>query len=400
MNTKIFSIFLILLLLLPITSCKTTVAKVEEETISDTETTEAVKDTTSTSPKETTSAEIIELNKNEETNLKDLEFNENMIKTQLRFGDRHSSKPWVQKGARVPLWYIDDWGNSSDQFIASCIVAGEIITIIGETGNEELAFPVAFQHKASKEFYIVYISFGDDKFMNYFQDNYKNQWGWPTVFFKNYEFLPSEYKMQSEKFDTLKEYLHVGDQIVLGFLNSIGLPDEEFLKDNPEFKISIDFFNAYIGNNQILYNTLVENKEIPDLIFTPWYFFINKEDQIDISTTQELTVASTDTEGLKIKIPESGNYKFSIVGGSYTDNAKDNSYGMLTLLSLFLNRPVEFKEMEHGQLPINEDAAIGGGNASSVIKTLNKNDYVILIVPDSFYGDNRGSLTVKIEKID
>ena len=56
--------------------------------------------------------------------------------------------------------------------------------------------------------------------------------------------------------------------------------------------------------------------------------------------------------------------------------------------------------MEHGQLPINEDVAIGDGNASSVIKTLNKNDYVILIVPDSFYGDNRGFLTVKIEKVD
>jgi len=128
---------------------------------------------------------------------------------------------------------------------------------------------------------------------------------------------------------------------------------------------------------------------------------------------QELIIDSENKAGVKVIIPETGIYEFSIIGGAYTAWQKEQNKGWLTLLSVFINKPLEFENTEYGPEPINADATIGFGNiessyneaenlgkGSSIIRNLNQNEYVILIIPDSYYGDNSGSIKIRIEKVD
>ena len=130
-------------------------------------------------------------------------------------------------------------------------------------------------------------------------------------------------------------------------------------------------------------------------------------------TPQELIIDSRNKEGIKVKIPEKGLYKFSIIEGAYTVYQKELNKGWLTILSIFINKPLEFEDTEYGPYPINEDGIIGSealkatyneaensGKGSSTVKALEKNDYVILIISDSYYEDNSGSIKVRIEKYD
>jgi len=133
---------------------------------------------------------------------------------------------------------------------------------------------------------------------------------------------------------------------------------------------------------------------------------------INVSVPQEIIIDSTNKNGIKFIVPEQGRYKFSIIEGAYTVYEEEQNMGWLTIVSIFINRPLEFEDTEYGPCPINEDTTIGFGDlkatfneaentakGSSVIRNLNQDDYVILVISDSYYQDNSGSIKIKIEKI-
>ncbi len=126
----------------------------------------------------------------------------------------------------------------------------------------------------------------------------------------------------------------------------------------------------------------------------------------------ELTIDSVNSAGTKIIIQEKGRYRFSIIEGAYTIYEKEQNKGWLTLISIFINKPLEFEDKGYGPYPINEDATIGFAEmilnydeaeslskGSSIVRNLNQDDYVILAVPDSYYEDNSGTIKIKIEKV-
>ena len=128
---------------------------------------------------------------------------------------------------------------------------------------------------------------------------------------------------------------------------------------------------------------------------------------------QEIVIDSRNKEGIKVTMPEKGLYKFSIIEGAYTVYQKELNKGWLTILSIFINKPLEFEDTEYGPYPINEDGLIGSealkatyneaensGKGSNIVKALEKNDHVVLIVSDSYYEDNSGSIKIRIEKVD
>ena len=133
---------------------------------------------------------------------------------------------------------------------------------------------------------------------------------------------------------------------------------------------------------------------------------------VAVSLPKELTIDSTNKTGFKFIIPEQGKYKFSIIEGAYTIYG-ENSNKWSTLIYFFINKPLEFINTESGPNPINEDDSIGFGDTkqtfneaemqakdSSVVKSLNQGDYIVIVVPDSDYSDNTGSIKIKIEKVD
>jgi len=136
-------------------------------------------------------------------------------------------------------------------------------------------------------------------------------------------------------------------------------------------------------------------------------------ESIKIPINQELIIDSINKAGTKIIIPEKGSYKFTIIEGAYTIYEKEQNKGWLTLISIFINKPLEFEDRGYGPHPINEDATIGFaemianyddaeniGKSSSLVRNLNQGDYMIVVIPDSYYDDNSGTIKISIEKID
>jgi hypothetical protein len=127
----------------------------------------------------------------------------------------------------------------------------------------------------------------------------------------------------------------------------------------------------------------------------------------------ERILDSTNKEGIKILVTESGKYKFTILEGAYTIYGEQFNKGWSSLISIFINKPMEFEDTESGPYPINEDTTIGFGDLkptfneaeniakdSSIVRGLNQDDYIILVIPDSNYKDNSGSIKIRIEKVD
>jgi len=136
-----------------------------------------------------------------------------------------------------------------------------------------------------------------------------------------------------------------------------------------------------------------------------------------VSVDIELEIDSTNPEGVKFVAPENGSYKITIVGGAYCYLSEEEEAwsiygGWLTMLSLYINRPVEWGAPdEWGQHPINSDNIIGSeeryptfaeaeatGQGMIVTVDLDKNGYVIVIVSDGsdYYFDNSGIVKICI----
>ena len=136
-----------------------------------------------------------------------------------------------------------------------------------------------------------------------------------------------------------------------------------------------------------------------------------------VTVDVQLEIDSTNPEGVKFVAPGSGSYKITIVGGAYCYLSEEEEAwpiygGWLTMLSLYINRPVEWGAPdEWGQHAINSDNIIGleeryptfaeaeaTGQGLSVTVDLDKNGYVIVIVSDGsdYYFDNSGTITIRI----
>lgn len=144
-----------------------------------------------------------------------------------------------------------------------------------------------------------------------------------------------------------------------------------------------------------------------------------------ISTSQTITIMSTDNDGEIWFVPEDGIYTIEYVDGAHSLYSEDKeaeclgTWGGCWLVHIkgYLNKQIDWQPIDgHPQTP-DGDIEIGNTNPSltredaityyhSLNQQLNpiplKNgDYIIFIIPDvrTVYDDNRGEVTLRITKI-
>lgn len=140
---------------------------------------------------------------------------------------------------------------------------------------------------------------------------------------------------------------------------------------------------------------------------------------------ETIDISSKNRSGEKFVAPQTGRYRITLIGGAYTAwseeherNWKESGIGnkfegWKTKVSIYINKAGEFGiETEFGRSASNENTTIGSwifkptyseaeaaGRGSNIVLSLNQNDYIILIVPDSYYLDNRGTIKIRIDII-
>ncbi|MBM3708868.1 MAG: hypothetical protein FJW61_00400 [Actinobacteria bacterium] len=182
-------------------------------------------------------------------------------------------------------------------------------------------------------------------------------------------------------------------------------------------------FTKWTSNNQEIY---IMNPDGSGQIIVP-NFNRNGFGSVFIpykNNTQEfLEIDSSSREGVKFVASSSGTYEFEIVGGCWSPHwnefGKDSNFaGWRSGFSIFKNKPIEWGKNENfdelGVGIVNESGNLGSpylqsnylqaeeaGRNSKMTVNLNKNDYMIFIVPDyyDYYEDNYGTMIVSVKKI-
>jgi len=131
-------------------------------------------------------------------------------------------------------------------------------------------------------------------------------------------------------------------------------------------------------------------------------------------TAETLPVPATSASGVQFQASRDGLYSIVILEGATNNWAADapTSLGWQSWLFIYKNRPIEWgPNGSYGPSATNPDFSVGdpafyqtydaaesAGQGASVEVSLNKGDYIILVIQDclNYYYDNRGALTVRI----
>jgi len=210
-----------------------------------------------------------------ETEETQIEFDESMIKNRFVApeGTPSVKNSRIIRGEEIPLWYCQEFGE--DEITVSGIVAGPVRKDIGDTGEEEVLLPVAFQNPETKEFYIRDISFGNDAFFSQLE----GYGGFGVIFFKDYIFTVAtgggEYKMTIKKFETIESNFKIGDQVAFNLLLALP-PGSEGTEQTEAYKVYKNFMDVYIPNTIAVYKAMKENGELPEVRLFAWTTMLNQ----------------------------------------------------------------------------------------------------------------------------
>jgi hypothetical protein len=187
------------------------------------------------------------------------EFTTEMIKNRLIFSNTILASEFLMKpGEPVPLWFVEDFGE--EFFTVSGVVAGPLRIDVGDTGEEELLLPLAFQNPETDEIYIRDVSFGNSDYFS-LRESYG---GFSTTFLDNYSYENSNITFRSAKFEEIMSSFKIGDQFAFDL--NLGEPHLGSIdKDSEEGKIVNNLFDIYVPNNIAIYEAMKENRELPDL---------------------------------------------------------------------------------------------------------------------------------------